>query len=161
MCPQNPAEPVTPQSWIRQGMRSWLCPKSPPCQESKDSAAPLQANPAQAELLWGSYLKLGLLLALTDAQCHFSGGNGFGHSTSKPGWGCQEVLGEPSPCAWPPQDTPPMQGISPGTKSEGFCFVLSTVLAHFALPGITSIPWSPAQLWGAALKTWLRLWAVT
>lgn len=81
MCPQNPTQPGVSPCWIRQGMRNWLC------QDNKDSAAPapLQANPARGELVWSSCPKLGLLLALIDAQHHFSGGKGFGHSTAKLG----------------------------------------------------------------------------
>lgn len=54
MGPQNPAQPVAPQCWIRQGMRNWLCPKPRTYQGNKDGAAPapLRANPAQGELVW-------------------------------------------------------------------------------------------------------------
>lgn len=160
MCPQNPAQPVTPRCWIRQGMRNWLCPKPHTCQDNKDSAAaaPLQASPAQGELVWSSCPKLGLLLALIDAQCHFSGGKGFGHSTassSKLGWGCQEVLGAggATPLCLATPGHPAHAGHLPRHQN---CRILlcpkqehPTVLARLALPGITGIPWStapPAQM---------------
>lgn len=147
-------------------MRNWLCPKSHTCQDNKDSAAPA---PLQAS----SCLKLCLLLALIDAQWHSCGGKGFEHSTAstcKLGWGCQEVLeagGATSLCLATPGH-PSHTGHLPRHQNCRILFIPEredpTVLAHSALPGITGIPWSPAppaQLWEAALKTWLRLWAVT
>lgn len=92
----------------------------------------------------------------------------FGHSTAstpKLGWGCQEVLGAGgtiSLCLPPPGHPSHSGGISPGTKTCRILFYPKQ--EHPALPGITGIPWSPAppaQLWEAALKTWLRLRAVT